>query len=189
MWSGKVLHFNNWIHDCPELKYLALPRHMENSSSMRAGSYYNLPSLENVNVPWNLVYPEGSFNSNAVREFVLSGPTPTGYRDVQTTKMTETFLSPTFTAGTRNIITSSTQITFPQTVAMAAAALHEQLALGKTGASLISDTKTALTGRAWSAASETVLDAVVIEMKGGWENGVTDQRGAFSRLRQLSPCG
>lgn len=180
MWSGKVLHFNNWIHDCPELKYLALPRHMENSSSMRAGSYYNLPSLENVNVPWNLVYPEGSFNSNAVREFVLSGPTPTGYRDVQTTKMTETFLSPTFTAGTRNIITSSTQITFPQTVAMAAAALHEQLALGKTGASLISDTKTALTGRAWSAASETVLDAVVIEMKGGWENGVTDQRGAFT---------
>lgn len=80
---------------------------------------------------------------------------------MQTTLLTETFLSPAYAAGTRNLITSNTTITFMQTVAMAASVLREQMALGKTGALLITDAKAALTGCAWSAASETVLVAAI----------------------------
>lgn len=164
-----------WLNDCPNLKYLYMPKSFDTNSSSKS-NFSQLPSLENTNVTMNLPWPEGSFNGTAVREFILSiesGGATIGVHDP--INLDTTFASPSFTAGTCNIITSSTQLTFTQAIAWTAAALNEQIAAGKTD-TLIADTKAALSSRAWSVDSKALLDAVAISIESDWQgNDIADQ--------------
>ena len=175
---------NNAVHDCPNLKYMRLPLAWNSdesagtSKNIPGGIFSNLPKLENTNVPVGVWYLGKNFNNTNVREFIAGAQSRGGWKAFE--NPTACFKNDEGTGPSgRNITLHNTVPTDTQIIALAAAALNEQMNLGKDKEAILADAKAALVAGAWSAGSQTALQAVTLEQKGDWEAGDIAVRGTF----------
>lgn len=162
-WSGTNIMVNANVNGIPNLKYVALPRCLDNNW-IDNYAFQNLPSLATVNIPVYCAFNYECFYNTGIKEFILSAKYGLGWGQAGMID------SKNFTGGqTVSTIGLDTPVTDVRAAAWITAAVNENNALSDDAA--ISAAKTALKDRAWSESAYNYFDSAVISYDGDWNVG------------------
>ena len=166
--------------DCPNLKYAKLPEKVVSASwlyPVPTGMFSNCSKLENVSLPahdfaGNRPLAAASFSGTAVRDFFLP------LNLIPNASVSSIFENPTYSGGTRNVITYTTPMTFSRAAALAAAKASEVEFTEETDADEITkQIKSAVSG---SMDSESFRNSLIYHWNGTYSETETSVSGVLT---------
>ena len=162
-YSGTDIMRNANLNSIPGLKYVALPRCLDNNW-IDNYAFQHLPALATVNIPVYCAFNYECFYDTGIREYILSAKYGLGWG--QATKLNDR----NFTGGkTVSTIGLDTSVTDVRAAAWIVAAVNESNS--SDDGTAISNAKSVLKDRAWNEASYNYFDASVISFDGEWSVG------------------